>query len=364
MKLKVSRDAIIAALNKVQSIVSTRTTLPILSNILLEAADGQLKITATDLEVSVVTTVDAEVKTAGATTLPARRTFSIFKELSASEIEIDVDDGHIASIQSGSAFFKLNGMSEEEFPPLPNVEFKYSYSIDQPVLKEMLQKTCYASSNDETRYILNGCLMSFKDEKMTMVATDGRRLALVEQEVEFPAESEMDLVVPTKTVNELVRTLGDKGTVEIRSTDKQIVFEFSDLTIISKLIDGTFPNFRQVVPSDSKERVAIERESLFAAIKRVAILTTDQSNSVKIQFSKNKIKIIASTPDIGEATEEVPIKYEGDDISMAFNPEFILDPLKVLVSDEVYFEFTDSLSPGVIKCDVPFLYVLMPMRVS
>lgn len=364
MKIKVSKQIIIEALQKVQSIVSPRATLPILSNLLFSVSDGKLWITATDLEVSVRTSVEAEVEKEGATTLPARRTFSLFRELSAADIEIEVDDKNVASIRAGSSFFKLNGISDEEFPPLPKFESESSYVLDQPVFREMLQKVSYAASTDETRYMLNGTLLSFKDEKLTLVATDGRRLALVEQEVEFPKDSEKDMILPTKTVQELIRTLKDEGELNIRATATQVAFEFADMVIVSKLIDDTYPNFRQVIPAQCEERVTIERESFMSAVKLVSILTTEQSNSVRLNFLNNKLEVTAQAQDVGEALETVPIKYTGKQVSVAYNPEFLLEPLKSLECDEVYFEMTDDMSPGVIKCDVPFLYVIMPMRVT
>ncbi len=364
MKLKVEKSAILEGLQRVQSIVNPRTTLPVLSNILFMAEEGKLWLSATDLEVSVRTALEADVIKPGASTLPARRVSSIFRELPSHEIEISIDEKDVASIQCGSAFFKLVGISEDDFPPLPKFEAGRSYSLDQGVFKEMLQKVSYAASADETRYILNGVLLSFKGEKLTVVATDGRRLGLVEQEVEFPKDAEAELVIPSKTVNELLRTLKDEGTLSIRATDNQVAFEFEDMLIVSKLIEGTYPNFRQVIPSQSEERVSIERESLLTAVKRVALMASDQSSTVKLTFGKNRVAITTETPEVGEARETVTIKYDGKEVAVAFNPEYLMDPLRVLQSDEIFLELTDELSPGVIKADVPFLYVLMPMRIS
>lgn len=364
MKLKITKEAIIEGLQKVQSVVSPRTTLPILSNVLFKAEKKKLWLSATDLEVSVRTGVEAEVSKPGATTLHARRIFSIFRELPGAEIELETDDKDVTAIKSGSSFFKCIGISEEDFPPLPKFDGGKSYSLEQGIFKRMLEKICYAASTDETRYVLNGALLSFRDDKLTVVATDGRRLALVEQDVEFPKDGEAELILPSKTINELVRTLGDEGELKIEATDKQVAFEFGDMLVVSKLIEGTYPNFKQVIPAKSDQRIAVEREGLLAAVRRTALMTTDQSKSVKLTFGKNRLEIITETPELGEARETVPIKYSGKEISVAFNPEFLMDPLRVLESDEIFMEITDELSPGVIKTDVPFIYVLMPMRVS
>lgn len=364
MKFNIEKAAFLEVLQMVQGVVSIRSTLPILSNVLVQAQKSQLLLTTTDLDVSVRCSVKASVKKTGATTLPVRRLLSIVRELPDGEIDIDVDDKNMASITCGASYFKINGISDDEFPPLPKMSGGFSYSIDQGAFKEMLRKTAYAVSTDETRHVLNGVHLSFKEEKLTMVATDGRRLALVEHEVEFPETAERDLIIPTKAVNELQHVLQDEGSLKIHALDSQAAVEFNDVLLVSKLIDGSYPNFKQVVPSSCDERVTVERESLLLALRRVALLTTDKSSSVKLTFGKNKLEITAITPDVGEARETLPIKYSSKEISVAFNPEYVMDPLRNMDNDEIYFELTDELSPGVIKCDIPFLYVLMPMRVS
>ncbi len=364
MKLIIEKSVLLEALQNVQSIVGQRSTLPILSNVLLKAEGERISLTTTDMEVCVKTSAPADISEAGGTTLPARRFFSICRELPDGRVEIEVDAKDVATIRCGPSFFKLVGLSEEEFPPLPEFEESSVYTIDQNIFKQMLQKVIYASSSDETRYILNGALLSFKDEKLTAVATDGRRLALVEQEVEFSEEAQVDLVVPSKTINELIKTLGEEGILRIRVSDTQVAFDFDQILIISKLIEGTYPNFKQVIPAQCEERVAIDRETLLLAARRVALLTDDQTASVRLTFGKNKLELVTNSPEIGEARETIPVKYEGKEISIAFNPGFLIAPLRHLDSDEIFFELSDELSPGVIKTNVPFLYVLMPIRVT
>jgi DNA polymerase III subunit beta len=363
MKLLVSKDAILDGLQKVQSIVGTKTTLPILYNVFFKAEKDRLWLTATDLEVTVRTAVEAKIARQGGTTLPAKRIFSIFRELPANEIEIDVDDRDAASIKAGPSFFKIIGISEDEFPPLPKYDGGRQLTIEQGTLRSMLASTHYAASTEEARYILNGVLLSMKGDKVTVVATDGRRMALEEREIEFPKECEGDAVIPTKTVMELLRTLGDAGTVKVQIASNQAAFEFDNMLIVSKLIDGTFPNFRQVIPAQCEERVTIEREQLFDAVRRVSLLASDKASSVTLSFGKNKLEIVVVAAEIGEAKETLPIKYSGKDIAISFNPDFVLDPLRNLTSDEISFELSDELSPGVMKCDRPFICMLMPMRV-
>ncbi|MBN2301540.1 MAG: DNA polymerase III subunit beta [Lentisphaerae bacterium] len=364
MKFTIAKSSLLEGLQTVQNVVGIRSTLPILANVLLVGEKNTLTLSTTDLDVSVRCSVEANITKAGASTMPVRRLSSIIRELPEAEIEIEIDDKDVAIVKCGSSFFKIIGLSEEEFPPVSKPEGKYVYRIDQGVFKEMLKKASYAASSDETRYVLNGVFLGFKSGKLTVVATDGRRLALVEYEVEFPEEAAVEMILPSKTVNELLHTLADQGDLKIISKEKQILFEFDKILIASKLIDGTYPNYKQVIPAQCEERVVVERESLLTALKRVSLVTTNKSNAVKLTFGKNKLSVSSNTPEVGEARETIPIKYTGKEISVAFNPEYMMDPLKNLNNDEIFIELTDDLSPGVIKCDMPFVYVLMPMRIN
>src|SRR5436190_476748 len=286
MKFNVTKEKLLEGLQQVQNVVSTRTTLPILSNVLLQANGSEVYLTTTDLDVGVRGSCEAQVDKAGATTLPARRLFNIVRELPSSEIQIDVDGKNAASIRSGQSFFKILGLPEEEFPPLPKFEDAKVVTIRQKDLRDGLRKTSYAISTDETRYVLNGVLFSFKENKITLVATDGRRLA------------------------------------------------------------------------------TLERETFLNSLRRVSLLASDKSNSIKLNFSKNNIEITANTPEVGEAKESLPVAYKGREFSIAFNPEFLMAPLRALAEDEVFLDMIDEMSPGVLKIQTPFLYVIMPMRIS
>ena len=364
MKFSVSKEKLLEGLQLVQNVVSTRTTLPILSNVLLHADGGQLRLTTTDLDVGVCGAIEAQVDKPGATTLPARRLATIVRELPASEVVIEVDSKNVASIRCGQSFFKILGLPEEEFPPLPKFEGAKVFTLGQKELGDGLKKTSYAISTDETRYVLNGILFSFKDNKLTMVATDGRRLALLDIETEFPRSQEVDLIVPTKCVNELARLVGVEGDVKMSVGENQIAFDVNGTQLVSKLIEGNYPNYRQVIPGESKERITLERELFYNAVHRVSLLASEKSNSVKLVFSKNNIEIAANTPDVGEARESIPASYKGREFSIAFNPEFLMAPLRALPDEEVFLDLIDEMSPGVIKIQTPFLYVLMPMRIS
>jgi DNA polymerase-3 subunit beta len=364
MKFSISKEALLEGLQKVQHVVSTRTTLPILSNVLLVAKNGRLTFTTTDLDVGITGSVEAKIEKEGATTLPAKRLVNIVRELPASEVEISVDAKNVASIQSGPSFFKIIGLGQDDFPPLPDFEGAKEFRMPQPLLRDGLKKTSYAISTDETRYVLNGIYTSFREGKLTLVATDGRRLAMVENDLDFPASHETDVIVPTKAVQELQRLLGDAGEVLIRLSDSQISFSIGDHLLISKLIEGNYPNYRQVIPGDSTERVELPRESVFDTVRRVSLLSSDKSNSVKLVFGSNTVEVTANSPDVGEARETMEVQYGGKPMQIAFNPEFLMAPLRNLESETVYLDLIDEMSPGVIRIDGSFLYVIMPMRVT
>src|SRR6478672_5559421 len=316
MRFSVSKDKLLEGLSTVQNVVSTRTTLPILSNVLLQASDGEIRLTTTDLDVGVRGSVEAQVERTGATTLPARRLFSIVRELPSSEIYFDVDTKNLTSIRIGSSYFKILGLPEEEFPALALFEEAKIFTIAQKDLKDGLKKTSYAISVDETRYVLNGVLFSFKDNKLTLVATDGRRLAMAEIELEFPRSHESDLIIPTKAVTEIQRLLREEGEVKLSISNGQIAFDLNKTLLVSKLIEGNYPNYRQVIPGEAKERVKLEREMFLNSLRRVSLLASDKSHSVKLNFSKNNLDITANTPEVGEAKESLAVAYKGREFSM------------------------------------------------
>jgi DNA polymerase-3 subunit beta len=314
--------------------------------------------------VGITGSVEAEIEKEGATTLPVKRLVSIVRELPASEVEVSVDSKNHASIRSGPSFFKIIGLGETEFPPLPDFSSAKEFRIPQNVLRDGLKKTSYAISTDETRYVLNGIFTSFRDGKMTLVATDGRRLAMVDSDLEFPASHETDVIIPSKAVQELQRLLGDSGELILKLNDNQISFVIGDTLLCSKLIDGNYPNYRQVIPGDSNERVVISREALLETVRRVSLLSSDKANSVKLVFSENRIEVTANSPDVGEAQESMDVIYQGPPMQIAFNPEFLQAPLRALDSEQVYLDLIDEMSPGVLRIEGTFLYVLMPMRVT
>jgi DNA polymerase-3 subunit beta len=369
MNLAISKEQILAGLQAVQNIVTTRTTLPILSNVLLRAEGNRLELTATDLDVTITCSVEASVKAQGATTLPVKKLFGIVRELGTLEIDLEVDDKNVTSLRSGPSFFKIRGLGAEEFPPLPKFKEEKTVTLPQERIRGMLRKTSFAISTDESRYVLNGIFLSLKDHKLTMVATDGRRLALVDEEVDLAESSQGEFIVPAKAVAELNRLLQDKGEVEIKYAENQAAFTLKDdkggsTLVVTKLIEGSYPNYRQVIPAETKERIPLAREEFLHALRRAELMTSEKQNSVRLGFTKNKLDITANSPDVGEARETLAVNYKGNELAIAFNPGYLIEPLNALPNDEVFLELIDELSPGVLKINGPFLYVVMPMRLS
>ena len=237
------------------------------------------------------------------------------------------------------------------------------YQVEQNMLRDCIRRTEYAISTDTTRYVLNGISLSFRNGKMTLVATDGRRLALAETALEFPEEQQLDAILPTKAVGELRRLLDEVGTVTIRFTRNQAAFEINDTLLISKLIDGNYPNYRQVIPTDCKESIELPCGELLETVRRVSLLSVDKSTNIKLNFRENELEVASSAEGVGEAHESMTITYSGRPLSISFNPDFFMAPLKTMAGDTVItLNLIDEMSPGVLKIGDEFLYVLMPMR--
>jgi DNA polymerase-3 subunit beta len=363
MKFSANREDLLEGLQQVQNVVSSRTTLPILGNVLIETTEAGVQLTTTDLEVGIQCFVPATIQDPGATTLPVKRLTSIVKELSSETVDFETDERCVSTIACSGSVFRVVGLSDEDFPPLPALGSGQQFKIPQRRLREILKQTSYAISNDENRYVLNGLLFHIQSNKLTVVATDGRRLALAEEEIEWTGDDLTKVILPAKAVHELERILGSEGEAEVFVMSPEIAFDLDGTLLISKLIEGQFPNFQQVVPSDSAVRVFINRIELLQALRRVSLLLNDRNLSVNMTFSRDRMEIEANAPEVGDARDEVPVRCDADELKVSFNPNYLMDPLRQLDVDEVILEISDYTSPGVLKTDsMHFLYVLMPMR--
>lgn len=364
MKVRLQKADMYEALQKVQSIVSSKTTVSILSNVLLETLEGNLIFTATDLQVGIRCRAKAEVSEEGSTTLPARKLFEILRELPEAPVEIKIDKKNNATISCGGSLFKIKGLSREEFPQLPEFTDSESFIILQEQLKAMLRGTTYAISREDARYVLMGLYFIIEGSKLRLVSTDGKRLSRVDGEIKGKLEGERDFIVPLKAVEELARMLQNEGEVQLYLAKNQVAFQIDGTLLVSRLIDGTFPDYERVIPEESQERVEIDRQELESLVRQAALLTSEQTSSIKVAFQPDKLEIKSATPEVGMADVSMPLKYKGKEVEIAFNPEYLKDVLSNMDEDEAIFEITDSLSPGIIRGKGSFLHVIMPMRLE
>ncbi len=351
------------ALQILQNVVGTNTTLPILSNIYIDTVDkNTLALTANNLEVGIHIKIDATVGEQGSCTLPGKKLYEITREMIGSNVEIEISSDYVGVIKSGNAVYRIMGMSGEDYPPMPRLDKAHNVKISEEMLRELLRKTSYAISNDETRYLLNGVYMVISKGEIIVVATDGRRLAMVKKISEIDANLEVAVIIPARTVAELMRLIHGEGDMEILFCENQVGFKKNNVMMVSKLIEGKFPNYEQVIPKKSRERVLLNKQEFMSVIRRVALITSGKSNLVKFSFNKGLLTLTASNPDIGEAKDDMNVDYSGEEFSIAFNPSYLTEALKVMDEEQIAFEFTESNLPGVIKSDDSFTYVIMPMK--
>ena len=374
MKFKINRDHFAYGLAQVLNVVGSKATMPILSNVLIEAEKDQVSLTTTNLDLGIRCKITAEVKEAGAVTLPVKRLANIVRELPNLDVSIDASPNHQVKLSSGGSNFRIMGIGKEEFPPLPEFGDEKAYTLEQTELTTMLRSVAYAQSTDETRYILNGVYLNFRDGKFSLVATDGRRLALIAKEMEVPAESAGAIILPAKTVSELAHLLDKGEKVKINFNDRRCAFQIAtnkdtnglvdSIYLYSKVVEGNYPNYQQVIPKETHQRIKLERELFLQCVHRAALVCSEKANSVKLKLTSNLLEITAQSPDFGEAHESMAINYSGPDLQVAFNPAFLIDPLKALTKDEVFFEVKDEVSPGVFKTLENFVCVIMPVRLN
>ncbi len=361
MKIKTLKSDLMKNMQSVQNIISSRTSLPILSNVLIEADNGNIKLTSTDLDIGVTTTFTSEVNEPGAITVPAKRFNDIVKELPDEDILINTLKNNSMSIKCGKCFFKILGLPKEDFPKLPEFNVEPHVTLEQGAFKKMLTMSHFSMSRDETRYVLNGSLFMFKNNQFIIVSTDGKRLSFIKKDIGKKVQ-ERSIIVPSKAIYELNRTLKDEGAVKITFSENQVRFELENTTVISRLIEGEFPNYEQVIPEAPKEKMLVQREGMLLGVKRAALLTTPDSQAIKIDILKNKMIISKSNPNIGEATEDIETSYKGHELTVGFNPGYLMDVLKVVPIDELAIEIQGPDKPVVLRIEDWYLHLILPMQ--
>jgi len=373
MKLTIERAALLRSLNHVQSVVERRNTIPILSNVLLEAAGGRLALTATDMDLAIIESVDCAVETEGATTAPAHTLYDIVRKLpDGAQIEIDATgEGNQLRLRAGRSRFTLQTLPTGEFPQMASGDMPHEFTLPASELRRLIDRTRFAISTEETRYYLNGIYFHMADdgdgEALRAVATDGHRLARVEMPLPDGAAGMPGVIVPRKTVSELHKMIEESDEdVNVALSDAKIRFGFDNVTVTSKLIDGTFPDYDRVIPVGNDKSLAVDCRDFAAAVDRVATISTEKSRAVKLSVADGNVTLTASSPESGTAIEEIEVDYQQEAIEIGFNARYLLDIANQIEGENANFEMADAASPTLIRDtnDLTALYVLMPMRVT
>lgn len=367
MKFTIEKAGFIKVLQRVQGIVEKRNTMPILANVLLEASQNKINVMATDLEVFIKDSAEASVSEEGSLTVNARKIFEIVKELPEDTISISTGKDDKVSLKSGKAKFNIMGLPAKDFPAFPGVDETRLQAIDSANLKDMIDKTSFAVSTDETRYNINGFLLEKGESLLRMVATDGHRLALIEKKdgKAMATDEKEGVLLPRKGVMEMRKLLDEKeGDFLLGITQKSAVMKKDNTLISVRLLEGEFPDYKKVIPKDNDKEVLADKANLLHSLKRVSLLSSDKIKGVKFSFRDANLTVSSSSPDLGEATEEIDINYNGGEIEIAFNARYFIDMLEALEEDQVRIVLKDSLSPGILRPmgSEDYTYIIMPMR--
>ena len=370
MQFLINKNLFLSGLGKIQGIVEKRHTIPILSNVLIEAKDNIITITATDLEVGLKSTYEAEILEEGKVTVSAKKLYEIIKELPDKEINFITKNNFWVEIKCGKSEFNLVGLSPEEFPKFPELNIEQNI-INRNILSEMIEKTLFSISTDETKFNLTGIFIKSKDKNngnnLVFVSTDGHRLSLIERNIEYELDEKYKegFILPKKGIIELKKLLDiTDSNIFTGIYDNNFTVKNENTTLIMRMVDGDFPDYERVIP-EKCENVAIINKDLFLhALKRISILSSEKSKGIKINFKKDLVIISSSNPDIGDAKEEIDITYGGNEISIGFNAKYIIDILQVIKTENIIFNLKDNISPGRInpENDENHLSVIMPMR--
>lgn len=369
MKVTVDKEELQKKLSDIQNIVEKKNTMPILSHFLLTAEKQEQYITATDLETAFKEPVGLKVSDEGRMCIPAKKLFEIVREMEG-EITLESADTKWVKVKCGKSHFRLACLTPEEFPVWPSLttsgESAEQVEIDSLLLLEMIDKTLYAAGESDTRYVLNGLLFNIKaDGTLIVVGTDGHRLALSKKTVNFNPKDEKKFIFSRKSLSELRRFLNDESkAVKITLGKNHILFEIENIQFLTRLIEGTYPNYEQVIPSSNEKTMLIDRNTLIKSLRRVSIMSKERSSAVKVDIDSKKMGISASNPDIGEAKDEFSVDYSGEPITLAFNAKYILDALNVMGAEKIVLKLNEPLSPTLIMEDGSddYKYVVMPMR--
>jgi DNA polymerase-3 subunit beta len=367
MHFTVSKSALLKELNLVQGVVERKNTIPILSHLLLESVTGGISIKGTDLDVSLTTQCEAEVKAEGSICLQAKKLFEIVRSLPEAEIEIKVEDGEQVKISCLKSRFKMVGLGKDNFPEVKTLEAD-TVRLPASLLATFIGRTQFAITNEESRYALNGAKFEISDNGVRMIATDGHRLSFIEKQDKFYEGEKIDVLIPRKTLGELARLSAEsEGTVEFAKDDNHLYFKVGKRLLSSRRLSGQFPNYELVLPKNNEHRAKVDANVIASAIRRVALMADERSHSVKFEATTNSLKISSQAAEVGESHDEIALDYSGPDITAGFNAQYLLDFFTVISDGEVYLEFKDGNSQVQLKSgtenEYDFRYIVMPMRI-
>lgn len=338
MRFKITRDNLQQGLASVAASIPTRTTLPVLSNILISADDDSVTMSGTDLDIAVSVRVPAEVEEAGALTVPAKKLQELARELPEHPVRIQ-SKGDRLELSCGRASFKLNGMPKDEFPTFPSVNFDACWKLKGSVLHDLIRQTSFAVSTEESRPILNGVLWQLENGTMRMVATNGHRLARMAVPVSAGSMPKEDLIVPPKALQQVERLFGPEDEVEVARSENHLGFRRDGTQVFTRLIEGPYPNYEQVIPRDNDKVAIVDRNLITQALRRMAVVASDQTHRVRLGFTTGTIRFSVETPDLGEAHEELEVDYQGDPLEIGFNASYLLEVLKYMPTEDVKLTF-------------------------
>jgi DNA polymerase-3 subunit beta len=366
MQLVVRKNDLLRELQLFQGIVERKNTIPILANVLIEANDGEMRMLATDLEVALRSRCPATVEKSGSLTLPAKKLYEILRALPETDVRIEEDKNGV-KVAADRFNSRIQTLPREDFPTLPDGSGKARATLPRAALKEMVAKTQFAITGEDTRFFLNGAKFVLKADSLAMVATDGHRLALVEVSHNVGVTEEIGVILPKKTILELGKLLAEgEGDVLFERDENHLFFEVGGRVLISRMIDGQFPAYERVIPKENDKTIEFERERLTNAVKRVALLSNERSRSVKVEVTTGKVDVTSSSSEFGEAREELAVEYDGTPLTISFNAQYVLDFLNVVETDVVALSLKDDVSQAVMTPvgteGYSYTYVIMPMR--
>ena len=366
MKVTITRERLQEGLVAVAATVPSKTTLPVLANILIEATDQGLRLSATDLDIAVSTIVPAEVDAEGSVTVPAKKLVDIVKELPSAAIRVTGSGEQRVSLECGRSKFKLLGIPKEEFPNFPPVSFDSPWTLTSTDIVKLINHVSFASSTEESRPILNGVLWELRSDQMRMVATNGHRLAKMDIPAVGP-EASADLILPPKALEQVRRLFGPSDELEVAQSDNHLGFRSGSTLVFTRLIEGPYPNYEQVIPKENDRECTAEKTAMASALRRVGIVASDQTHRVRLEFTKGSLRFSVNTPDLGEAQDEISVTYDGEPLEIGFNANYLLEILKYMPTDEVQVtmkapERAATIEPAGWDDPASYLCLVMPLR--